>query len=210
MHKTVSEVLPAQYHIYFEPATYLAPEVLFAFQVKRLRHMGFELLLDEINYLWQWIPHEPGKFFLVVPSQPPDIRIKENMPRMEVFGYSNVSSVNVKKLGNRMTAPISNAHLLLDVEDGRARCGIDPRASAEQILREGRVAYNSWQAIVHCCVFPVVLQHHALDVVGSFDDWGSMISLQGVEGTIKITSRSKLAGRAGFGAPSAGKIIQTI
>ena len=210
MNETMLTVSPAMYHAYFEPVVYMTSEQLFCYQVKRLRYMGFVLMSNEVDELCRWIPNEQGSFFLIVPRLPSKIHIAGNMPRMEIFGDRNVCTVSGKLLRASMDAPICDAHLLLDVEDGRARLGLDPATADEQIRKEGRIGYNSWEAIVHCCVFPFVLWHHSLDIVRSCDSLGNMISLQGNNDTIMIASRSKIARYPGFGAPSANVVIQAI
>jgi hypothetical protein len=210
MNETMLTVSPAMYHAYFEPAVTMAPEQLFSYQVKRLRSMGFVLHSNEVDTLCQWIPNEYGRFFLIVPGLLSTIHIKANVPRMKIFHGRSVCTVSGELLLANMDIPIWNAHLLLGVEDGRARLGLDPATADEQIRKEGRIGYNSWEAIVHCCVFPFVLRHHSLDIVRSYDRLGNMISLQGNSDTIIIASRSKIARYPGFGAPSANVVIQAI
>jgi hypothetical protein len=82
-----------------------------------------------------------------------------------------------------------------------------PSVSATNIAKEGRLAYTTWRGLIHAIVFPYVLQHHFLDLVGSCYKSGGVPFLYLRDGVPELSGGWRGGALPGWGAPSAGSAL---
>jgi hypothetical protein len=145
--------------------------------------------------------------FLFVPPRPKELDLNGLMSNVELNGRTGVNYLlDASYLKPAVEVP-GTAHLLLDVEDGRARLNVKPKVSRQKIAAEKRHPYDVWRGIIHAILFPMVLSHHYMDLVGTRYDEAYVPFLY-VRGD-KPALRSAWEGDADpkWGAPSAGSVI---
>lgn len=158
-------VSAAQYHALQNPVVLPTPEELFEFEISVLKDKGLDLKSKDVDRLRKFVPNE-AQMFLVVPPQPDTLDLNGLMNLIEVNGVQGENYLDVQYLKD-IAPPPSYAYLLANVEDGRKRLNKKPSVSAENIAAEGRIAYSVWQGLIHGILFPCILQHHNLNLVGS-------------------------------------------
>lgn len=147
-----------------------------------------------------------GKPFLFIPPVPKVFDLGEFMERVVLDGKVGVNYLNAADLIDIGEVP-SGAQLLLDVEDGRARRGVRPSVSAANITREQRVAYTTFRGIIHAILFPFVLRHHNLDLVGSRYLSGGVPVLYLHDGKPTLGNGWDDDALPCWGAPSCGSVV---
>jgi hypothetical protein len=202
---TAASVSLEQYTALQAPIVLPTPEELFAFEVDALRNKGIELPDHDVDRLHALIPSEP-QLFLVVPLQPDTLDLNGLMALIEVKGKRGKNYLDRQHLSDVSETP-TTAHLLLDVDDGRTRLNTQPSVSATNIAKEGRLAYTTWRGLIHAIVFPYVLQHHFLDLVGSCYKSGGVPFLYLRDGVPELSGGWRGGALPGWGAPSAGSAL---
>ncbi len=195
--------LPPEEYVALQHTSYRTPEELFILQVDILRCKGLDLPNTDIERLYSCIPRQ-RQLFLIVPPLPDTLYLTRLMSLIEISGKKGVSWLYGSELSDVVNAPKA-AHLLLDVEDGRKRLHTESSVSFQNIVQEGRVAYTTWRGIVHAMVFPYVLKHHYLELVGSRHRNREEIGLY-LHNGVPILGRRSTKARHTWGAPSAGGV----
>ena len=128
------------------------------------------------------------------------------MAKVELNGYRGTNYLKFHELYDEFETP-SSAHLLLDVEDGRGRRNTEPGVSLKNIQEEGRTPYTVWHGLIHVILFPHVLQHHNLDLVGSCYDFDRVPCLRSINEIPMLYGYWKDGASPRWGAPSAGSVV---
>jgi hypothetical protein len=144
--------------------------------------------------------------FLLVPPPPKTLDLEELMAAVELDGRTGANYLDSSYLKDLSAYP-TTASLLTDIEDGRGRLNVKPMISRENIASEGRHPYNTWRGIIHVTVFPWVLKHHYLDLVGAQYGEGGVPVLYVRGGEPALFRNWKGDASPGWGAPSAGSVI---
>ena len=137
---------------------------LFDYQVEVLAGKGMATKAQLLP-LAEFIPG--SGLFLLVPPRPKRIDFDKRMALIELNGRQGANYLDASYLADEVQTP-EGAYLALDLEDGRARLNIAPCDSKRRIAAVGRSPYVIFEAMTHATVFPMVLLHHYLDVVGSW------------------------------------------
>ncbi len=161
--KTV--ITAEQYRVLQRPVELPTPQQVFDYEVETLVAKGL-MTHDAADPFRKDLP---VGLFLLVPAQPAELDLNYLMNLVGYKGKNGVNYLAVEHLTSVVDAP-KVAHLMLDVEDGATRLNVRPSESRANIRHEGRSPYDVWRGIVHAVVFPEVLDHHYLDLVGS--RWG--------------------------------------
>jgi len=105
--------------------------------------------------------------FLWIPPKPPEMTFTA---MMALITYNNRRGANyLSKMAFADRGPIpEGAYLMVDIEDGRSRLNVSQAESKANIRREGRLAYTLYETMIHCIVFPEVLEAHNLSILGTF------------------------------------------
>lgn len=141
-----------------------------------------------------------GDFLVVPPQQTRNFRdVMKRVVLNGVLGWSYY-----RRVRDIVEVPANTSYLLMDIEDGRERLNVRPSRSEAQIQEEGRSPYTGWEGVIHCLLFPEVLQHHALDLLGSRDSDGYLvgININGAEPTFCEVGGVAAGASEGIGAPS--------
>jgi hypothetical protein len=195
-----------QYHLLQAPAVLPTPKELFDFQVWMFKDKGLDLPPADVDQLYRLISDGEPQMFLVLPRWPDVLDLKGLMSLVEVNGVRGQNYLDAQYLTDVNPVP-TRAHLLLNIEDGRGRRNTKPSVSLKNIKREERLPYPTWYGLVHCIVFPYVLQHHYLDLVGSRYKSESVPGLYlDVGGVPGLYSRWDVDANPEWGAPSAGRV----
>ena len=144
--------------------------------------------------------------FLIVPPPPKKLDLKELMAGVALDGRTGVNYFDASYLADIGEYP-ATASLLTDVEDGRGRLNTKPSISRQNIKGEKRHAYNTWRGIIHITVFPWVLKHHYLDLVGARCSGDGVPCLCVGGGKPAIHRNGGGGALPNYGAPSAGSVI---
>lgn len=183
----------------------VTPLELFEFQVGVLQQKGFNLPDTDVDLLRMLVPAKP-QLFLIVPNRPAELDLSALMVQVEVDSLSGRNELMFEDSADVIyTPPV--AHFLLDVEDGRERLNISPKASFKNISRECRIPYTMWYGIIHASVFGYVLQNHSLDLVGSRGNLRGVPSLRLDNGIPELYEDLHNDPHEGWGAPSAERIV---
>jgi hypothetical protein len=145
-------------------------------------------------------------FFLFVPPRPRILDLSGLMSNVELNGCTGVNYLDVAYLTPAVEIP-GTAHLLVDVEDGRARLNTKPMVSRQNIADEHRTPYDVWRGVVHAILFPVVLSRHYMDLVGTRcrESYVPYLYVRGDEPALGYYWEAHAYPI--FGAPSAGSVI---
>ncbi|HEY4520227.1 MAG TPA: DUF5701 family protein, partial [Candidatus Paceibacterota bacterium] len=138
------------------------PAQLFDFQVETLVGKG----LATYEHADPFRKDLPSGLFLLVPPQPAKLDLTELMAKVELVGKTGVNTLDAGHLTDIIETP-AGPYLMIDVEDGAGRLNTKPSISRQNIKKEGRSPYTAWRGIIHTTVFPQVLSHHYLELVGS-------------------------------------------
>jgi hypothetical protein len=144
--------------------------------------------------------------FLLVPPPPKTLDLEELMGAVTLEGRTGKNYLDVAYLKDIGDYP-TTASLLTDIEDGRGRLNVKPMVSRENIASKGRHPYNTWRGIIHVTVFPWVLKHHYLDLVGARFNEGYVPYLCVNDDKPALVSNSEGYAHPEYGAPSAGSVI---
>ena len=194
-----------QYSALQTPVVLPTPEELFFFQVDTLQKKGLDLWDADVDRLRAFIPSEP-QLFLVVPRQPDTLDLDGLMALIEVNGITGKNYLDRQDLSEVIETP-KVAYLLLDVEDGRGRLNTKPSVSLEKIVQDGRLAYTTWRGLIHGIMFPYVLHHHNLDLVGSRCRSAYVPSLYLHSSVPRLNGYWNGIAGPEWGAPSAGSAL---
>ena len=154
-----------QYRSLQSPVTLPSPEELFEFQRAVLADKG----LARPEMFDQFATRLPSGLFLLVPSQPgpaSSLNWNDLMARVELGGKTGKNYLDPKYLEDGIEAP-KVPTMLVSVMDGHDRLNIKPTDSRANIAKESCHAYTTWRGYIHIAVFPEVLAHHGMDIVGS-------------------------------------------
>ncbi|HVN26124.1 MAG TPA: DUF5701 family protein [Candidatus Paceibacterota bacterium] len=149
-------------------------------------------------------------FFLFVPPRPKVLDLNELMAHVELNGETGVNHLDIVDITATVEVPHS-AHLLVDVEDGRARLNVNAMVSRQNIANEKRNPYDAFRGIIHVILFPMVLSHHCMYLVGSRCDGGlvggrvPLLYLAGYTPVLNDFCEDSVV--PVWGAPSAGSVI---
>jgi hypothetical protein len=178
-------------------------EELFDYQIETLVAQGHAQYADADPFR----NRVPVKgLFLIVPPPPKKLDLKGLMANVELDGRTGVNYLDVAYLKDIGEYP-TTASLLTDIEDGRGRLNTKPMVSRENIATEKRHPYNTWRGIVHITVFPWVLKHHYLDLVGTRCYEACVPSLCVRDVRPALRGRWEAFAVPKWGAPSAGNVI---
>lgn len=159
--------IPAQYEeIYGPPAPRLTPTEFFGWQRDRLVDEKLAKPAD-FDKFRNRIPQDYR--FLLTPTQPgpvSELNWNELMARTELDGKKGRNHLDPKYLKDEIKVPVVPT-MLVGLEDGRLRLNTKPTDSRKNIKREGGIAYTTWRGYIHVLLFPHVLRHHYMDIVGS-------------------------------------------
>ena len=197
-------ISPEAYEGIVRPAPPVTAEELFEYQLSVLVDKGLARREDGDPFRDK-LPTD-GKLFIFVPRQPKMLNLAELMARVELKGKTGVSYVDIERLKDLIEVP-KEAHLLLDVEDGFARCNTKPSISRDTIQREDRPPYTTFRGIVHAIVFPWVLSHHFMDLVGSRYDEAAVPVLNLYDGQPALGCSREDGAYPGWGAPSCRGVL---
>ena len=172
MAKTQPVCSSEQYRALQRPVNIPRPGELLDFQVERLKAKG----LMTYGQADPFRKDAPSGLFLFVPRRPKDMDLDHLVSLIEVDGKRGVNYLDKGSLTDEIEVP-SGPYLALDVEDGDGRRNIKPSVNRTNILAERRSPAITYEGIVHCIVFPEVLKHHNIDLVGSRYESGTRPSL---------------------------------
>ncbi len=159
----VRPISAEQYTALLQPVLPPTPEELFEFQRATLS----DKQLAPVGMFDHFASRLPKSgLFLLVPPQRKAPDWKDLMARVELDGKTGVNYLDQKHHKDLIEVP-DVPTMLIGVEDGRGRLNIKPSVSREAIPKEGRTAYYTWRGYIHVALFPMVLKHHYLDMVGS-------------------------------------------
>lgn len=141
-------------------------EELFEFQRTRLadEKLAETGMFDRFANILPRLPKHG--LFLLVPPQPRSPDWNELMARVELDGMTGLNLLDREYHKDIIEVP-DVPTVLIGVEDGRGRRNINPSVSRKAIPAEGRTAYYTWRGYIHVFLFPMVLKHHNMDMVGS-------------------------------------------
>jgi hypothetical protein len=199
-------VSAVQYSALQTPVVLPTPQELFDFQVWTLKDKGLDLSEQDVDRLRSLVP-SGAQLFVVIPRRPDPLDLNSLMALIEVGGKTGENYLDPQHLTDVTETP-REAHLLLDVEDGRGRLNTKPSVSFENIQQESRVPYSTWYGLVHAITFPCVLQDHYLDLVGSrceSDDVPYLCLDGGRVPRLRCSLRD--GAHPEWGAPSAGSVV---
>lgn len=202
---TARPITADQYTALMQPVRPPSPEELFESQRQKLADLKLAPIEMFDDFASRLPPHG---LFLLVPPQPgsPDtLDWNDLMARVELNGKSGRNHLTPKYLKDVIEVP-KVPTMLVGVEDGRGRLDIKPSVSREAIPKEDRTAYYTWRGYVHVALFPMMLKHHNMDIVGSLYGAGRVPGFYLNDG--EPTLRDYWDGVAGpeWGAPSCGSI----
>jgi hypothetical protein len=103
--------------------------------------------------------------FLFVPAPPEVLDLDHLMSLVSLDGGTGLN-YPVARIKPAITVP-ATASLLIGIDDGRGRLNNEANDSRRKISREKRHPYDVWRGIIHASLFPTVLKHHYLNLVGS-------------------------------------------
>jgi len=213
------EVLPIHYEgLVAPPPMVPTPDQLFEYEVELLVKRG-HARYEDADLFRNRIPDKG--LFVFVPPPPERLDLFALMKKVCLNHTPGANFyINEVSLGDLGEYP-ATASLLIDVEDGRSRLGTEAIVSLGRIEAEGRRPYNVWRGIIHATLFPWVLQHHGLDLVGSRSRYGKSFPYLHVKSRVGILEiaagvaanqpllSERLFDKADpwLGAPSAGGVI---
>ncbi|MBI4414889.1 MAG: hypothetical protein HY566_01465 [Candidatus Kerfeldbacteria bacterium] len=198
--QTKTVVTDEQYRSLQRPVVLPTPAELFDFEVETLKDKGL-LTYDQADPFRKALP---AGLFLLIPPKPDPYDLAHLMGLVVVNGKAGRSYLDPANLADEIEMP-NLPYLLCDIEDGNSRRNIRPSENRQAILGEGRSPYVVWEGIVHTIVFPQVLLHHNLDLVGSRDrsKYWPYLSLSRDQPELHANWRDDADPR--WGAPSLGR-----
>ena len=201
----VQPISAEQYTALLQPVRPPPPQELFEFQRAKLA----DKKLAPVEMFDHFASRLPAHgLFLLVPPQPgsPDtLDWNDLMARVELDGKKGRNYLTPKHLKDTIEVP-KVPTMLVGVEDGRGRLNTKPSVSREAIKKEGCTAYHTWRGYTHLVLFPMVLKHHNMDIVGSLfkAEFVPFFCLLGDEPTISYRWLDNAHPQ--WGAPSCGGI----
>ncbi len=155
-------VTPEQYRIFQTPVVPPTPQDLFDFQIDILVARGLMKRKDADPFR----ENLPSGLFLLIPPRPKELDLNRLMSLVVVDGVSGTSYLDSQHLGDEVEVP-SSVYLMEGVGDGASRLNVNPSVNLVNILKEGRSPPTTFEGIILTIVFPEVLKHHFLDLIGS-------------------------------------------
>ncbi len=161
---TRNSIAPEEYHaLYGPPPRVMTPEEMLDFQLQCF--VERELATREEAYPFRGNLPATSRF-LFVPKRPKTLDLAHLMAMIELNDKRGGNYLNTQSLVDLIAVP-EGPYLMTDVEDGRVRLNVKPSVARETILAESRSPFTTFEGIAFGIVFPVVLAHHNLDLVGS-------------------------------------------
>ena len=159
---TQAGITAEQYRTLQRPVNLPKPNEVFDFEVERLvsKRVATYAQADPFR------KDVPSGLFLFMPLKPQEMDLNHLVSLIEVDGKRGVNYLAEQSLADEIEVPPA-PYLALDVEDGDGRSGVKPSVNLANILAEHRSPGLTFEGIVHCFVFPEVLKHHFIDLVGS-------------------------------------------
>ena len=157
-------IAPGEYQALYEsPPRVRTPEEMLEFQLQCFVERELAMPADADPFRKRLPEHSR---FLFVPKRPKTLNLKCLMAMIKLEGKRGVNYLNAQFLVDFIEVP-EEPYLMTDIEDGRARLNVAPSVSQETISAESRSPFTTFEGIVFGIVFPVVLTHHNLDLIGS-------------------------------------------
>ena len=186
------------------PITLQTSKELFDYQIEKLKSKGLAGY-DIADPFRNRLP-EKGMFFLLIPPPPKVLKLDELMALVELDGETGVNYLDPVHITDLVEIPMA-ASFLLNVEDGRGRLNIKPMVSREEIKKEKRHPYTTWRGIIHVILFPWVLNHHNMDLVGSEYNGVNVPDLCSFGGKPTLHNGWEGSANPRWGAPSAESVL---
>jgi hypothetical protein len=146
-------------------------------------------------------------FFDFIPPRPEVLDLNHLMSLVVLNGKTGVNYLDVISYITPAVEIPGTAHLLCDVEDGRTRLNVKPMVSRENIAKEQRHPFDVFCGIIHAILFPMVLSHHYMDLVGSQYDAGHVPNLFVYDDKPALNYNWDGNAYPEWGAPSSGSVI---
>jgi hypothetical protein len=193
-----------QYQGLFTPPLVLPlPGELFDYEVEKLVGHGLATYSDA-DLFRKRLP-ERG-LILLVPPPPSTLDLDHLMSLVEWDGRTGENHLDSNLLVPLIDVPLT-ATLLIGVDDGRQRLNTRPAVSRLVILAENRDPYGLWHGIIHAILFPMVLNHHWLNLVGTGYDENLVPRLCLRGGRPSLAANFDDRAFAEWGTPSASHIL---
>lgn len=158
---TATVITMEQYRALQRPIVLPTPDELLDFEIETLVGKG----LARYEQADPFRKDPPSGLFLLIPPKPDPLDLVHLM-NLVVNGKTGANYLDPAGLSDVIEVP-GGPYLLTNIEDGDGRRNVKPSVSAANIASEGRSPYTTWEGLVHVIVFPDVLSHHNLDLVGS-------------------------------------------
>ncbi len=153
----------SQYSARVQPVDVCTQEEFYDYQVEKLVSLKLARY-EDADGLRKKLPN--SGLFIFVPPPPKQIDLAAMMSKVVLDGRTGVNYLDPQYHEDLVPNP-SKPSILADVEDGRGRLNVKPVDSRDNIKREGRQPFTTWHGLIHVILFPEVLKHHYIDLVGS-------------------------------------------
>lgn len=193
-----------QYRALQRPIDLPSSSDLFDFEVEGL--VAKQLVTYAQADEWRKKLPDKGLFLFVPPCL--TMSFNDLMALVEVDGKNGINHLDPQYLKDGVEVP-RGPYIMVDIEDGDRRRNIKPSINRENILREGRSPYTTYEGIIHAILFPEVLKHHYLDLVGSRYESGYCPDLYLGGGRPKLFAFWGDGASPRWGAPSCGSRFGT-
>jgi hypothetical protein len=154
----------AQYSVRVPPIDVCTQEEFFEYQVEKLVSLKLARY-EDADGLRKELP-ESGLFDFM-PTAPKEIDLKATMALVDLDYRKGVSYLDHQYHTDLEQNP-AKPSLLVDVEDGRGRLNVAPMFSRVAIVKGRRHPFTTWRGLIHVILFPDVLKHHYIDLIGSW------------------------------------------
>lgn len=179
------------------PVSLPTPQELLEFQVEKLATKGL-IGYEQADPFRQDLP---SGLFLLIPSRPVEINWEYLMSLVVVDGKQGRNYCDPAQMKDGIEVP-PGPYLMEGVEDGNARRNKKPSENWRNILAEGRFPFTMHAGMIFAILFPEVLKHHFLDLVGS-RYWPGLRPVLGISGAgPRLDACWDDFADSGWGAPS--------
>jgi hypothetical protein len=144
------------------PVALPKPNELLDFEIEQLTPKGLATYAQVDSFRKDL----PSGLFLFVPPWPEEMDLNHLVSLIEVDGKPGVNYLDEQCLVDEIKVP-PPPYIAEYVEDGANRLNTRLSVSRTNILPEHRSPGLTYEGIVHCIIFPEVLKHHSIDLVGS-------------------------------------------
>lgn len=199
---TATVISMEQYRALQRPIVLPTPAELLDFEIETLVGKG----RARYEHADPFRKNPPSGLFLLVPPKPNPLDLAHLMGLVVVDGKTGTNYLDPAQLTDVIEVP-DGPYLMADIEDGDNRRDTKPFVSAVNIANEGRSPYVTWEGLVHVIVFPDVLTHHSLDLVGSRYESRSVPRLCRYGDGPRLHASGYDDAYPGWGAPSCGRRI---